>query len=420
MCAMKSIPDTQWVLEFSGNGFDSLSVVERPVPHPGPHQVLCRVEAASVCSIDVDLIRQGSRHPRLFGWNPERWPIVVGHEGSLVVAAVGKGLGHQLRVGQRLVLIPDLNGPPRFDLERYGESPENICRLSLGFTLPGLISQYVLLREDILDSPENVIQITTSPSSLPHFGAALAESFATVVAAQARIVHVVRGATEGERTYRGGVLPGGVAVVIGAGPMGLMHVSYALLRRPRHMVVSEPNPERRAGADRLKDLAEMGSTELHTVKPDELTECVRGISGSRGADDIIFAVGDARVEEEVLRLAAPGSCVSFYGKNPPEQALVRVNAVDLHFKSIALSGSAGSEPQDLRRALELQERGAVDMSPFVSAVAGISAAPTVLRSASEGRFGGKVVIYPHAHAPEVMAVEEWGPDAEERFLSENP
>src|ERR1041385_2816670 len=214
----KAIPETMWTSELEGAGFDSLRVVERPVPRPGPSQVLCRVEAASICRSDAGLVRLGGRHRSLFGWDPVRAPLVPGHEGSLVVVAVGKAIGHRLRVGQRLVVHPDVPGPPRFDGDRYGQPLETICRVSLGFTIPGLLSQYVLLREDVLDAPGAVIAVDASPRSLPHFGAALAEPFSTVVAAHALMVHVLSDPVAGERTYRAGILPGGVTVVIGAGP----------------------------------------------------------------------------------------------------------------------------------------------------------------------------------------------------------
>ena len=416
--ARPPIPETMWTAELRGAGFESLSVVERPVPQPGPRQILCRVEAASVSPVDVDLVQQGRAHRSLFGWDPARWPIVPGSAGSLVVAAVGQGIGHRFRVGQRLAVSPDLIGPPRLDQERYGESAQDICSVTVGFTVPGFLAQYVLLREDVLDAGANLIQIDSPPSALSHFGVALGRSLSKVVAAQASMVHILRSGLDGERTLRAGILPGGVAVVVGAGPMGILHACHALLRRPGHLIISEPRPERRAAAERLASLADMESTRLHVVEPGRLAQTVRSASLGRGANDIIFAVGSAQAQEGALALAGQGCCVSFFAPNPIQDAVVRLGALDVHYKGLAISGSSGNEPGDLRRAIELQERGAIDLGPFVSAVGGIGAAGTALRAVAEGRFAGKVVIYPHAHAPEVVPVEGWGSEAETRFLAE--
>ncbi len=414
------IPDTMWALELRGSGWEHLHVVEKPTPRPGPGQALCRVEAASVCASDGKLVRLGGRHRNLHGWDPASSAIVPGHEGSLVVVEVGQRVGNRLRVGQRLVVAPNLPGPPRFDLENYRSPLSEISRVTVGFTLPGFLSQYVLLREDVLEAPGHLIPIVAPPTALPHFGAALSEPFSTVVAAHAHMVHLRRAPLDGERAYRAGVLPGGLTAVIGAGPMGMMHATYSLLRRPRRLIVSDSQPVRRAAAARLKLLAERESIEFEVVEPERLGEAVRGASGGRGADDLIVTAGFARVEEEAVSLAAPGGCVSFFASNAPGEEEVRLKAADIHYQSIMISGTSGSDPADVRRSLELQERGAIDLSPLVSAVGGIAAAPAAVRAVLEGRFQGKVVIYPHARAPELVPVVEWGPQAEGDFLREAP
>jgi len=413
-----TIPETMWALELQGSGPEALVVVERPTPRPGPGQALCRVEAASVCASDGKLVRLGGRHRNLHGWDPAARPIVPGHEGSLVVAAVGERLKNHLRPGERLVVAPNLPGPPRFDLDGYRRPLDEISRVTVGFTVPGLLAQYVLLREDVIEAPGHVIPVAAASDLLPHYGAALAEPLSTVVAAHASMIHILRSATDGERVYRSGILPGGVTVLIGAGPMGLLNAAHSFLRRPRRVIVSEPAPARRAAAERLRALAEEASTELEIVEPERLADRVRAASDGRGADDVIVTAGSSQVEEEALSLAGAGGCVSFFASNPPDDSVVRLNAGDVHYRSIAISGTSGSDPADLRRAIEVQERGALNLGPFVSAVGGIAAAPSAIRAVMEGRFEAKVVIYPHASAPEIVPVEDWGPDAEASFLRE--
>jgi L-iditol 2-dehydrogenase len=415
-----TIPATMPAVEMRGRGFENLRVVERPVPRPGPGQVLCRVEAASVCSLDAKLVELGPDCKALFGWDLGESPIVPGHEASLVIVAVGVGIGHRFRIGQRVVVSPDLPGPPRLDLDRYGVPARAIPHVSVGFTVPGFLSRYVLLREDVLGSPGSVVEVSASPSSLPHFGAALAQPFSAILAAHAGMVHVARSPVDGEPIPRAGVLAGGLTVVMGAGAMGLFHASHALLRRPRRVIVSEPDPVRRAAASRLGSLAELEGAELEAVEPSDLEDRVLAASGGRGADDIIVATGSSAAQETSIVIAAPGACINLFASMPPEEPEATIQAGDIHAKVLSVSGPLRSTPHELRRAVDLQERGAVDLGPFVCVVGGIAAAPAAIRAVAERRCAGKIVIYPQAAAPELVTVGEWGAEAEARFLSEPP
>ena len=67
-------------------GKDDLRVEEIPVPGIGPGEVLLRVKAAAVCGTDIRMFRNGARAA-----TPEN-PLVLGHEVSGVVEAVGDGV----------------------------------------------------------------------------------------------------------------------------------------------------------------------------------------------------------------------------------------------------------------------------------------------------------------------------------------
>ena len=77
------IPERMQALVASGVGFENLTVKEMAVPEVGPDQLLARVDAAGVCTSILKLIDQGPRHSYLNGWDMERWPLVLGDEGSL-------------------------------------------------------------------------------------------------------------------------------------------------------------------------------------------------------------------------------------------------------------------------------------------------------------------------------------------------
>jgi hypothetical protein len=64
-------------------------------------------------------------------------------------------------------------------------------------------------------------------------------------------------------------------------------------------------------------------------------------------------------------------------------------------RQVRLVGSSGSSIGDMQRMLELTESGAISPDRSVAAVSGLAGAPDGLRAVSEGRFPGKVVVYPH-------------------------
>ncbi len=390
------LPGTMLAIEMQGSGSESLRVVERPVPRPGPLQALCRVEAVSVGAFDLE---------------GDRRPIALGHEGSLRVVETGARVGNRLRAGQRLVVLPS-----RSEARRGGQADP--C---------SLLAQYVLLREDILDSPERIVPISAPPSDFPHCGAALAEPLARVVAAHAHLVHILSSAIDGERTHRAGILPGGVALILGADLPGILHVVYAFLRRPRLVLVCDPRRDRREAAiERLRARAEGEGTDLEAVDPSSIDDALMRRSAGAGVDDVLVTGRDFSGIEDPLRLVARGGCLVFCaqpGASGRPGASGGTRGLDpalLHERSIVAAGSGPSGPADLRRAVELQERGALDLSPLVSAVGNLSAAPAALRALSEGRLDTEAVIYPHATAGELIPVQEWGPEAEALFVASAP
>ncbi|MCX7668479.1 MAG: alcohol dehydrogenase catalytic domain-containing protein, partial [Anaerolineae bacterium] len=78
-----------------GAGLENFGVdgqpIERPLPTPGPNELLVRHDACGLCFSDIKVIRLGQAHPRIFK-DIRADPVVLGHEVSLTVVAVGENL----------------------------------------------------------------------------------------------------------------------------------------------------------------------------------------------------------------------------------------------------------------------------------------------------------------------------------------
>jgi len=76
----QSIPLEMRALVLDGVGFAHLQVRRVPTPRPGPRQMLARVDAAGICTSLIKLVEQGPAHPQLYGWDLERFPVILGDE----------------------------------------------------------------------------------------------------------------------------------------------------------------------------------------------------------------------------------------------------------------------------------------------------------------------------------------------------
>jgi threonine dehydrogenase-like Zn-dependent dehydrogenase len=136
-----AIPAKMTALVLAGKGFVNLSLRRIPVPRPGPNQFLARVDAVFACSSDGKLIESGKDHPLMAGWDAERWPVVIGHEGCITAVEVGGNLEHKIRVGQTFALQPAIHAGPINHREKYPKA-ETVRKVAIGYTLGGLSSDF--------------------------------------------------------------------------------------------------------------------------------------------------------------------------------------------------------------------------------------------------------------------------------------
>jgi len=73
-----AIPNEMRALVLNGTGFEHLQIRKIPTPHPGPGQMLARVDAAGICTSLIKLVEQGPHHQLVYGWDLERWAADLG------------------------------------------------------------------------------------------------------------------------------------------------------------------------------------------------------------------------------------------------------------------------------------------------------------------------------------------------------
>ena len=406
---------TMRALVLDGAGFDHLSVREVPVPRPGPDQLLTRVDAAGICTSLIKLVEQGPAHKQVYGWDLARHPLILGDEGTVTILEAGANLRERYLPGARYVIQPAVDHEPIIHRERYRNQARGVDKVAVGYTLPGHLAEYILVTEEVIAAG----CILPCPD-LPYAHAAIAEPVSCVISSQDHHVHLVQDDPLRPRGSVTGLRPGGVTVILGAGAMGRMHVELAISYRPRAIVVSDSIDARLAIVRGLfAGRAASGGVELHAVNPrtSNLPEFVDRLTSSRGADDVIVAVGSARAIEESQSLAGRGAVLNLFGGLKKGEDVVGFDTGIVHYREINVTGSSGGSPWDVARTLELMATGAIDPAVHITRIGDLEHAIDFLRMIRGHELDGKAVVYPHRRIQEILTVRRWSREDERSYLA---
>jgi threonine dehydrogenase-like Zn-dependent dehydrogenase len=198
--------------------------------------------------------------------------------------------------------------------------------------------------------------------------------------------------------------PGGVTWILGAGgPMGHMHLQRALEidERPRKIVATNLHlPRIRAVEEKFAGAAQEAGVDLVCISqesyPDraEFNARLAAESGGQGYDDIaVMAPSVPAVEMAMSHLADNAVMNVFAGLPRGTQAMFDINAIVRH--NVRYTGISGSSIEDLALMRDMTESKVLSPNKSVSAVAGLEGVADGLAAVADGRFPGKVVIFPN-------------------------
>jgi L-iditol 2-dehydrogenase len=273
----------------------------------------------------------------------------------------------------------------------------------------------VLLIEEVIQTDS---LIPYDGSRVPYYAAAFGEPLSCVYSAQNQIPHVYKEGPLEERVVRLGPRKGGVSLILGAGPMGLLHADMAMMHGPRAIIVSEPLEGRRAQAEHIlrKKSAGLG-IDLVITEPKNLAGAIARVTDNRGVDDCITALGIARVQEESLTYLARGGVASFFGGTKAGESLISVDTRRIHYDGISMVGSSGGDPSDVHAVMGFLASGEIMPELYVQRVGGLDAALSLVKAVKNQEFFGKGVIYPHVRQ-KLTPVKGWSAEDERRFLEQ--
>ncbi len=410
------IPRTIKATVLSGLGFENIAVKEVPVPEPGPKQLLARVDAAGVCTSILKIIKQGAKHKYLYGWDPVKWPLTLGDEGSLTIVKIGHELEGKYSIGKRYGLQPAVDTNPINHLERYYDNGKGVEKMGVGYTLPGQLAEYILIQEEIIEA--NCL-ILLKDNDIPGFAVSMAEPISCVVSSQDRNIHIYKDSPQSTRYAKLGIKENGVCIIVGAGAMGKIHLELAMRFKPRILIANDILEERLNWVKRvLGPKAKEKGIRLLTVTPDKIDNLLTDVTKGKMADDIIMAVGIRKVQQEALNWLGFGGVINLFGGLPKGDSQLNVDNIKVHYEEIRVTGSSGGDPGDYIQTLEAIRNNDIDPGNYVAAVGSIENAPKVLKMIHDNEIQGKAILYPHIKQTDLKMVDYWDEEKENKFLDE--
>ncbi len=300
------------------HGKQNVTFEQVTAPNAGPGEVLIKVSACGICGSDL--------HGYL-GHSARRTahaPLIMGHEFTGTVAAIGPGSNGALGVGRRVVIQPQIAcGTCR----ACRSGLNNICpnMAILGIERAGGFAELVSVPED---------RVFALPDNITDAQAAMTETLAVEV-----------------HLFRHFVPPlARVVVVIGAGAQGLLAAQLARLSGAEQVIVADRVPERLALA------AQLGATRTIQSDREDAVKIVLAGTDGWGADVVIDAVGAPSVRQQGVAMLQPGGTLALIGLGVGETEL---NFLPVVGRELRIQGSYCYSDDEFLRALDLIASGQV-------------------------------------------------------------
>jgi len=307
-------------------GVKDLKVEDVEVPEVKDGEVLVKVKAATTCGTDLKIFQRGYVEKVI------KLPTIFGHEWAGEVAEVGKGLewprkGMRVRAG---------NSAPCLHCSMCQRGKYNLCENMIW--LWGAYAEYIKVPARMV-----LMNMQGVPDGISYEEAAITEPLACVL-------HGVEQAN---------VKLGDTVAIIGAGPIGLLHLLTVKKMGAGRTIMIDLVDERLGFAEKL------GADATVTSGKENVETRIRELTGGYGADVAIEAIGLSATWEQALKLARKGGTVLEFGGCPPGTE-IKVNAEMLHYGELTVMGTFHTTPLHFRKALNLIATRTIDVRPLVT------------------------------------------------------
>jgi threonine dehydrogenase-like Zn-dependent dehydrogenase len=369
-------------------GKDDLRLEEFDLPALRENEIMAHVICDSICMSSYKAAKQGPYHkriPRDIAQNP----TIIGHEFSGEIVEVGSKWKNNFKPGMKFAIQPAIN---------YTDGPVGVV------SAPGYSYRYIGGDATYVIIPNEVMELNCL---LPYTGkgyypGALAEPLSCVIGA----LHASYHTHPGSYVHQMGIVEGGnMALLAGAGPMGLAAINYAINRKDRKpglLVVTDINQAR---LDRAAFLFSPGEAarkgiKLHYLNTGECEDPVKTMlemSGGKGYNDVFIFAPVASVIEQGDAILAFNGCLNFFAGPGNAEFSAPVNFYNVHYNFTHIVGTSGGNNKDMEEALAMMSED-LDPAGLVTHIGGLDAVIETTLHLPEIP-GGKKLIYTNISMP---------------------
>ncbi len=312
------------------NGPNDFAPAEIEKPVIGDGDILLQMKKAAICGTDMRILN-GTKTKGV------RYPSVIGHEMCGIIVEVGKDVeGYE--VGEKVSIA---NVIPCGSCPACLSGKENACmnRKAIGYEFNGGFEEYIRI-PDICIKSGNVIKL---PEHVSFTAGALIEPLSCCI----------RGLKNAGTGFND------VVLIVGAGPIGLMHMQLSKIAGAKTVIVSEPNAMRREVA------TELGADIVVDPTKEDLPKIVADATNGMGCDVIVMAIGVPALVNSTLKLAKKGGTVNlFAGFAGTGECTIEVNTI--HYNELNVNGSTAYKREDYLQAADMVKTGKINLDKIAT------------------------------------------------------
>jgi len=359
-------------------GANDLRLEEFELPAIKDDEILVQVVTDSICMSTYKAVIQGTKHKRV-PQDIDKNPIIIGHEFAGVIVEVGEKWQHQFKAGEKFAIQPALN---------YKGS-----LYSPGYSFPyfGGAATYTVIPHQVME-----LGCLLNYSGESFFDASLAEPMSCIIGAYHATYHTKPGCYEHQMGNKNG---GKMAILAGAGAMGLGAIDYAIHNelRPSLLVVTDIDDDRlnRAAAIFNEKVAAEAGVKIHFVNTkniENVTEHLMSLSDNTGYDDVYVYAPVQPVVEQADKILARDGCLNFFAGPVDAEFSAKLNFYNVHYASTHIVGTSGGNTEDMLESLKMTEQKLINPAVMVTHVGGINSVIDATLNLPKIP-GGKKLIY---------------------------
>jgi threonine dehydrogenase-like Zn-dependent dehydrogenase len=340
-------------------------------------EILVQVISDSICMSSYKASILGTDHKRV----PKDIlinPVIIGHEMAGNIVEVGEKWKNEFKAGEKFAIQPALNYKGSMDSPGYS------------YRYCGGAATYAIIPQEVME-----LGCLLHYEGEAYYDASLAEPMSCIIGA----FHASYHTSMGSYNHKMGIIEGGkLAILAGAGPMGLGAIDYALHcdRKPGLIVVTDVEEKRLNRAQMIfteEEAAKNGIKLIfvNTKNIEDVPAYLRKLTGGTGFDDVFVFAPVKVVVEQGDKILGKDGCLNFFAGPTDVNFSAQCNFYNVHYGATHTVGTSGGNTDDMIESLRMTERKLINPAVMVTHVGGLDSAAEATLTLPDVPAGKKLI-----------------------------